>query len=141
MQKFYWCKMKIRASYNFQALVYFQGASAFSKRSYFQSAHIFKVLIFSKRLYFQSTFIFSNRSYFQSAYISKRLYSIFLSTSKCLFFILNASQRLFFILSSMKQCPIFVSKQILDHISLLFFVLFFNMFQMLVLIMYKTYRF
>jgi hypothetical protein len=45
-------------------------------------------------------------------------YLIFLSASKLLFFILDASQRLFFILLSMKQCPIFVSKQF--HISLFF---------------------
>jgi hypothetical protein len=36
--------------------------------------------------------------------------------------ILDVSQRLFFILLSMKQCPIFVSKQF--HISLLFLGLF-----------------
>jgi hypothetical protein len=34
----------------------------------------------------------------------KALYSIFLSASKRLFFILDASQRLFFILLSVKQC-------------------------------------
>ncbi len=54
--------------------------------------------------------------------VNQRLYLIFLSASKLLFFILDASQRLFFVLLSMKQCPIFVSKQF--HISLLFSGLF-----------------
>jgi hypothetical protein len=54
--------------------------------------------------------------------VNQRFYSIFLSASKLLFFILDASQRLFFILPSMKQCPIFVSKQF--HIPLLFSGLF-----------------
>jgi hypothetical protein len=73
--------MKISASYNFWALVYFQGA------------HISRVraLLFSERFYFCFP---------------------------------NTSQRLFFILLGMKHCPIFVSKQFLDHISLLFFGLF-----------------
>ncbi len=51
--------------------------------------------------------------------VNQHFQSIFLSASKLLFFILDASQRLFFILPSMKQCPIFVSKQF--HVSLLFF--------------------
>ncbi len=60
-------------------------------------------------------------------FIALLFYSIALlfNFSKCkqaLIFILDASQRLFFILLSMKQCPIFVSKQF--DISLLFFGLF-----------------
>jgi len=112
------------ASYNFWALVYFQGALIFSKRSYFQSAYIFKALMFSERFHIFKALIFSKRSYFKALIFSKRFYSIFPSASKCLFLFPNASQRLFFILLSMKQCPIFVSKQFLDHISLLFFGLF-----------------
>jgi hypothetical protein len=54
--------------------------------------------------------------------VNQSLYLIFLSASKLLFFILDASQRLFFVLLSMKQSPIFVSKQF--HISLLFSGLF-----------------
>jgi hypothetical protein len=85
----------------------------------------FKVLHISKRFYFPRAFIFR----------------VLLPFKRFYFYFLFVSQRLFFILLSMKQCPIFVSKQFLDHISLLFFGLFLNMFQMLVLIMYKTSRF
>ncbi len=113
-----------------------------SKRFYSPSAFIFRVLLFSERFYFPSTFIFRALLFSERFYFSfERFYFNFFFASKCLFFILDASQRLFFILLSMKQCPVFVSKQFLDHISLLFFGLFLNMFQMQFLIMYKTSRF
>ncbi len=97
----------------------------FLERFYSPSASIFRALLFSERFYFPSAFIFRALLFSECFY----------------FYFLFVSQRLFFFLLSMKQCLIFVSKQFLDHISLLFFVLFLNMFQMLVLIMYKTSRF
>ncbi len=71
--------------------------------------------------------------------VNQRFYSIFLSASKLLFFILDASQSLFFIRPNMKQCPNFCFKTI-SCFFIIFWIIF-NMFQMLFLIMYKTYRF
>jgi hypothetical protein len=67
---------------------------------------LFKALLFSFK-----ALLFSSKAL---DFLSKRFYSIFLSASTCLFFILNASQRLFFILLNMKQCPIFCFKTLIS---------------------------
>jgi hypothetical protein len=154
---------------NFLALVYFQTLvlffwDGFSKRfiiallfsfmALYHSAFIFSdtcvifwdcfskrfiiALLFSFMALYHNAFISFHCAYF---FLGKSFYSIFLNASKCLFFILDASQRLFLILLSMKQCPIFVSKQFLDHNSSLFCGLFLNMFQMLILICTKLLGF
>ncbi len=87
------------------AFIFFH--SALSQRFYFFSQRFIIALLFSFMALYHSAFIFFQSTLSQRFYfLSKHFYSIFLSASKCLFFILNASQRLFFILLSMKQCPI-----------------------------------
>ncbi len=96
------CKMSLSccstffsgACINFWALVYFsKSACIFSKRSYFQSSYIFKVLILSKHLYFQSAHIFKALIFSERFHIFMAFSFYFLSKRFYLF--LFVSQRLF----------------------------------------------
>ncbi len=124
---------------------------------YFSEIVFFIALLFSVRALFHSAFIFlskcfiiallflSKRFVIALLFLSKRfIIALLFNFSKCkqvLIFYSGCKPALIFYSSKYETVSNFCFKTISNHISSLFFGLFLNMFQMLVLIMYKTSRF